>query len=469
MSERGYQRYLCQVCGYVYDEAKGDPDGGLAPGTRFDDIPDDWVCPLCGVGKADLILMEERPDVPRRRPARVRGPRGGDPVVIVGGGVAGWTAAERIRAHSPQRPLMLVSACDGHYYPKPALSLAISKGKSADELVEVYADAKAVALGVTLRSNTRLLGINVERRRLLTTRGTLHYGDLVLALGATQIRLPLSGDAAGDVVRVNDLASYRELRRRLSEHGTRVAVIGAGLIGCEFAEDLAGGGHQVMLIDQTAQPLGRLLPEQLSTVLRNALAARGVAFRGGTGAVRVDRDGSGYRLTLSDGQHLNADVVLSAVGLAPVITPAAKAGIATARGIVVDGATMATSAPHIHALGDCAEVGGAVYSFIEPIRRQAATVAAALAGVPQPFAAEPPLIRVKTPSLPLAVCPPPESRGQWRIVSAAGRDWHLQYREGDLLRGFALSGRCTHLAPELHARLQSAGATAPTAPRAASA
>ena len=53
------KKYVCDVCGYIYDPAVGDPDGGIAPGTAFEDIPDDWVCPLCGVGKDDFSPVEE--------------------------------------------------------------------------------------------------------------------------------------------------------------------------------------------------------------------------------------------------------------------------------------------------------------------------------------------------------------------------------------------------------------------------
>ncbi|MEJ2644293.1 MAG: rubredoxin [Gammaproteobacteria bacterium] len=116
MSTQGYRRYLCRVCGFIYDEAKGDPDGGLPPGTRFEDIPEDWMCPLCGVGKADMVLMAERPSTAGARavPGVSRGRRGmqSDPVVVVGGGIAGWTAVERIRAYLPEQPITLVSACD---------------------------------------------------------------------------------------------------------------------------------------------------------------------------------------------------------------------------------------------------------------------------------------------------------------------------------------------------------------------
>jgi rubredoxin len=52
-----YRKYQCGVCGYIYDEAEGDEDGGIAPGTRWEDIPDDWRCPECGVEKSEYFLM----------------------------------------------------------------------------------------------------------------------------------------------------------------------------------------------------------------------------------------------------------------------------------------------------------------------------------------------------------------------------------------------------------------------------
>ncbi|MCX8049056.1 MAG: rubredoxin [Methylohalobius sp.] len=54
-----YRKYVCVVCGYIYDEAEGDPEGGIPPGTRFEDIPEDWVCPECGASKSDFELLEE--------------------------------------------------------------------------------------------------------------------------------------------------------------------------------------------------------------------------------------------------------------------------------------------------------------------------------------------------------------------------------------------------------------------------
>ncbi|MBU0893006.1 MAG: rubredoxin, partial [Gammaproteobacteria bacterium] len=94
-----WQSYICNACGYIYNEADGDPDGGLPPGTRLADIPDDWACPLCGVTKADFSSYEAptlealRAQASAAPPAHIR-PRGEPGVVIVGAGRAGWQLAE---------------------------------------------------------------------------------------------------------------------------------------------------------------------------------------------------------------------------------------------------------------------------------------------------------------------------------------------------------------------------------------
>lgn len=460
MSKQGYRRYLCRVCGFIYDEAKGDPDGGLPPGTRFEDIPEDWMCPLCGVGKADMVLMAERPSTAGARTVPVvgRGRRGmqSEPVVVVGGGIAGWTAVERIRSYLPEQPITLVSACDASVYHKPALSIAIAKGKAPDDLVEQTAEARAATLGLTLRTGTRALRIDTARQRLVTTRGTLRYKALVLAVGATQKRVPVPTASGAETLTVNDLDSYRRLRRRVDGASRRVAIIGAGLIGCELAEDLAAGGHAVTLIDQAPQPLSALLPRPVGVLLAESQNTHGITYLGGSNVEGIDAGANGQLVKLAGGQTVAADVVLSAIGLQPVTAMAAKAAIATGRGVLANGEDMSTSAPGVYAVGDCAEVNGRVYSYIEPIQRQAEAVAAALAGDSRPFVSAPPLVRIKTPSLPLVVCPPSGRTGRWRTVSADGRDWHLEYRSGATLLGFALSGTCTQLASALYEEVKAA-------------
>ena len=101
-----WKQYICRACGVIYDEEAGDPDSGLAPGTRFADIPDDWECPLCGVQKCDFAPYEPAAVSNAESTAVVSHEKG---VVIVGGGTAGWAVAEALRALDTDLPITLVS------------------------------------------------------------------------------------------------------------------------------------------------------------------------------------------------------------------------------------------------------------------------------------------------------------------------------------------------------------------------
>ena len=124
------QLYICRACGLIYDEEKGDPDSGIAPGTRFEDIPDDWECPLCGVTKTDFEPFEpfEAPDV-----GEVVGFNGG--VVVVGAGIAGWSVVRAVRSIDATIPILMITACSGDDYHKPQLSVAIGQNTDRASLV----------------------------------------------------------------------------------------------------------------------------------------------------------------------------------------------------------------------------------------------------------------------------------------------------------------------------------------------
>jgi rubredoxin-NAD+ reductase len=440
-----YQRYVCDACGYIYDEAKGDPDSGLAPGTRFSDIPDDWQCPLCGLTKTDLRLL---PDVAPVA-AAVRKTTGGkssrskggkDYVVVIGAGTAGWSAAEAIRRRDPEKPVLLVSACKGLVYPKPAISMALTQGKEAGDLVDMDAETRASQLGIEVRTETRIIKLNRERKRLTTVKGAIEYDKLVLALGAHQRELPVAGEAADSIMRVNDLASYGKMRQRLSDGVRHVTILGAGLIGCEFADDLTNAGYQVAIVDPQQQPLSGLLPDSLGSELKQRLLEKGVDWRFGSTVEQLDSDGSGFVATLSDGRLLHTDFVLSAAGLVANTAVAEKSGLDTNRGIAVNN-DMQTSDPDIYAIGDCASLDGEVFAYIEPIRRQAEAIAASINGEHESFMPIPPLVKVKTPSIPLSICRPAHlETTAWEMVEQSEHGSHYELRQGANLIGFALSG-----------------------------
>ena len=395
MTETVFQRWVCDACGYIYDEAKGDPDSGLMPGTRYADIPDDWQCPLCGLTKSDLRLLPAMAPTAPVRPAIVTSGKpklckgGDDYVVIVGAGVAGWSVAEAIRRREPTRPVLLVSACQGLVYPKPAISMALAMGKKPDDLVDMDATAKAAELSIEVRPDTRIIKLDVGRKRLTTVKGGIQYAKLILALGAHQRVLPIAGDAADKIVRVNDLGSYRLLRGLMTPDVKKVTILGAGLIGCEFADDMSSADYEVTVIDPASSPLASLVPHPVSQELKARLAAKGVDWKLGVTLEELYSDEIGYNALLSNGENLDTDIVLSAAGLVSNMQLADKAGLATDIGIVVD-YCMQTSNKDVYAIGDCASLSGQVFAYIEPIRRQAEAIAADIAGDQEKFMPLPP-------------------------------------------------------------------------------
>src|SRR5699024_6511833 len=161
-----------------------------------------------------------------------------------------------------------------------------------------------------------------------------------------------------------------------------VVVLGAGLIGCEFSNDLASHGVKVHCIDPIDWPLQRFLPQACGEALRDGLAAAGVQWHLGRMVAGVQHEAAGgYRVELDDGSNVQADAVLCAVGLRPDVSLAEAAGLAVDHGVTVD-RQLQTSDPNIYALGDCAEVDGQFRPFVSPLMQAARALGKTLAGEP---------------------------------------------------------------------------------------
>ncbi len=334
-----------------------------------------------------------------------------DPIVIVGAGLAGWTVAREIRNRDASRAVTLVCADRGDFYSKPMLSNALAQGKSADQLIQISAAAQAQKLGVTVQAQVQVHSIDVERQVLITSAGETRFGELVLALGADPVRLPIEG--AEHMLSVNDWQDYAIFRERLDSIGSaRVAIVGGGLIGSEFANDLAASGHPVMVVDPGHWPVSQLIDAEIGKGLANALLELGVQFYWGdvVASIRHTDSGASYFLELRSGQTIEADVVLSAVGLRPRTALAEAAGLRVQRGIVVN-ANGQASHPHIWALGDCAAYESVVAAdgsprtlpFVLPIMAASKAIADGLTGTPTPIRFGPMKVRVKTPAFPVSV------------------------------------------------------------------
>ena len=361
------------------------------------------------------------------------------PIVIVGSGLAGYTLLKEIRKRDAAVPVTLVTADDGAFYSKPNLSNALTAGKTAAALASASAEKMANSQNATILAHTRVTAIDTQARRIRTDGGELAYGKLILALGADPFPHGLSGSGAAGVLAVNDLADYAAFRAALDGR-KRVIVLGGGLIGCEFANDLAHAGFAVDVVHLGEWPLERLLPVEAGRRLADSLAALGVTWHFGRSGKRVERTANGYRIELDNGEAIEAEVVLSAIGLRPRTRLAQEAGIAAGRGIQVD-ALLQTSAPDVYALGDCAEVDGVNLPYVQPLMVQARALAATLAGTPTPVVYPAMPVMVKTPAHPVAVLPPkPGAQGGWQVECGDSGVCALHVDAAGRLQGFALTG-----------------------------
>ncbi|APC16853.1 FAD-dependent oxidoreductase [Pseudomonas frederiksbergensis] len=361
------------------------------------------------------------------------------PVVIVGTGLAGYNLAREFRKLDGETPLLLITADDGRSYSKPMLSTGFGKNKDADGLSMAEPGAMAEQLKAEVRTHTRISGIDPGHKRLWIGDEAVAYRDLILAWGAETVRVPVQGDAPEAIFPINDLEDYARFRAAAAGK-RRVLLLGAGLIGCEFANDLILGGYDVQLVAPCEQVMPTLLHPAAAAAVQAGLESLGAQFHLGPVLNRLQRTDDGLEGHLSDGQVIPCDVVVSAIGLRPRIDLAAAAGLQINRGVVVD-RHLKTSHANIYALGDCAEVDGLNLLYVMPLMSCARALAQTLAGNPTAVSYGAMPITVKTPVCPLVVSPPPRGlEGVW-TVEGQGADIKALCRDtsGKLL-GYALTG-----------------------------
>lgn len=334
------------------------------------------------------------------------------PIVIIGTGMAGYTLARELRKANPAADLVLVTADDAVNYAKPTLSNALVGNKNPEKIALADANKMTETLKATILAHAQVKAIDVAGHSLsiefsngLTQQQP--YCKLVLAVGANQIRLPIQGDGVQDIYTVNSLIDYRKFHEHLHRsHAKRVLLIGAGLIGCEFANDLQATGHTVVLVDLAPFPLGRLLPVDTAQMFQQQLEQSGMQFELATTVQAVFKIDDTYRVELANGESYVVDVVLSAIGLRPNLDLAQAANIATSRGIITN-QLLETNQPDIYALGDCAEVEGHLLPYVMPLMQQARALAKTLSAEPTAVHYPAMPVAVKTPAAPLVVLPEP--------------------------------------------------------------
>lgn len=373
------------------------------------------------------------------------------PIIIVGSGMAGYTLAREFRKLNTEQEIVMICADDAVNYAKPTLSNALVGKKAPEQIALGDAEKMSAQLNMRIEAHTWVKEIHADQHELILEKqgqiSTQAYSKLILAVGANPIRLAIAGDGSDDIHVVNSLIDYRAFRSTLEHCGQsesenkRVVILGAGLIGCEFANDLQNTGHQVSVIDLAPQPLGRLLPAHVAQTFKQNLEETGIQFILETTVEKISKHAEqGYIVTLASGQSLVADIVLSAIGLQPNIALATAAQIQTSRGVITN-TLLETNQADIYAIGDCAEVNGMLLPYVMPIMQQARALAKTLSGQTTTVHYPAMPVAVKTPAAPLTILPAPlEVDVTWETEEF---DDGMLSKASDIegtLRGFVLLG-----------------------------
>ena len=302
-----------------------------------------------------------------------------EPLVIVGNGMAATRLVEELTTRAQGKYAIAVVGDEPSLaYNRVLLSSVLAREVAAED-IELKPSGWWKDRGVTLVYGRRAVEIDT-RQRCVRLRGgaKLGYGKLVIATGSEAVRLPLPGADLPGVVTFRDKSDVATLLDR-ARPGARAVVIGGGLLGLEAAYGLMKAGMHVSLVHLMDRLMERQLDPRAGELLKQAIEARGieVVLHAESEAIQGRRKVAGLRL--KDGRNIAADLVVMAVGIRPSVQLARGAGLDVGRGIIV-GDDLATSAPDVYALGECAEHRGVCYGLVEPAYEQARVLARNLAG-----------------------------------------------------------------------------------------
>jgi nitrite reductase (NADH) large subunit len=233
--------------------------------------------------------------------------------------------------------------------------------------------------GVTLRYGVRATAVDAAARNVTLAGGTrLSFSKLVFATGSQPIKPDIPGMDLPGVLTFRDVDDVNAIAATKAA-GTRVVVIGGGLLGLEAAYGLAKAGARVTLLHLVDRLMERQLDHRAALMLQRAVEARGIAVRLQAQTARIAGNGKVEGVELRDGTTIAADAVVVAVGIRANAALARTAGLEVGRGIVVDD-HLETNAAGVHAIGECAEHRGCCYGLVEPAYEQAQLLARRLAG-----------------------------------------------------------------------------------------
>ncbi|GLS91302.1 nitric oxide reductase FlRd-NAD(+) reductase [Psychromonas marina] len=321
------------------------------------------------------------------------------PIIIIGSGFGAYQLIKTIRRTNKEQPISVFTLDAGHDYNKPDLSHVFSKQQSSADLIRTSATDFASEFNITLHPFTEVEHIDTKLQQIVV-QGIVHpYSKLVLATGAKTFIPPMLGEMNNDVLTLNSLQEFESAQPQL-QHAQRILVIGAGLIGTEIAMDLASCGKSVTVVDPSEAVMANMLPTIIADALQKKMQAAGITFKLNRSISSLSRTNTGICALLNSTEICEVDCVISAAGLKANTGLAKNSGLEVNMGILVN-QQLQTSAQHVYALGDCAEINGKVRAYLQPIMLSANALAKTLLAQPTDLALPAMLIKVKTPLMPI--------------------------------------------------------------------
>ena len=299
-------------------------------------------------GKLFVTAKKEAPAPESRSRAA---PTAGMPerIVIIGGGAAGFAAAEKLRHEQYQGSIVMLSNDEAPPVDRPNLSKDYLAGNAPEEWVPLRPESFYADNGIELRLNTNVTAIDARSREVALAGGSkLRYDRLLLATGAEPIRLSIPGAGQQQLLMLRSLADCRAIIER-AKTARRVVVLGASFIGLEVAASLRAREIEVHVVAPEKRPMERILGPQVGDFVRALHEEHGVVFHLEDTASSID----GNQIALKSGGALEADLVVAGVGVHPRTELAEQAGLKLDRGVIAD-AYLETSAPGVFVAGDIA-------------------------------------------------------------------------------------------------------------------
>jgi len=353
--------------------------------------------------------------------------------VIVGNSAAAVGAIEAIRQHDADNPIIVISDEPHHVYSRPLISYLLG-GLVTEERMHYRGEDFYAHYRVETLLGAEATRIDVETKRVHLAGGaSVSYDRLLIATGGKPLVPPVPGSDLDGVFTFTRWQDARDIDRYIERHDARAAVvIGGGLIGLKTTEALIGRAIQVTIVeladrilsatfDRTASKMAESILRQAGTEIKLNTTAKQIVGRGG----RVDH------VVLRDGERVDCDLVVFAIGVRPNVGLIPDdAGIRINRGIVVD-RRMGTSVPDVYAAGDCAEAYDMLIDQRRPIAiwpnayRQGYVAGCNMAGVDKGYDGGFPMNSVEVcgvPTISVGLTDPRKEPERYEILKKYDRD-----------------------------------------------